>query len=340
VNPKWFHYNDPLWAIANGQRNAQAYVARSRRPLSTDRYGRCGPDQPRRSLDHALFSGTITSYIIHYPSWQGNNRLQSQFSEMASIRSSAFLPNSLPGPSGISRYLSSDKWGLGTKHQPDPIMMNEGTSHRIPTFTTTPEGHPVKLLLLLALFALSSPMFSQNLAVVDVTVVDTQTGALTPHRTVLVRDGRITPCVSTFADEIAHANRNPDQRQNYRYVAKSQRVPVRPMSASNLRDFQAMLPRLQKTTLKLLTNGVTLPAGSDIAAERVPGFSLQDEGQMLPKRAWTDFAVAQLFNCALHCGSTAISKRRFFSRRWQGLSEVLIPASSGWLILLRAGLIN
>jgi imidazolonepropionase-like amidohydrolase len=70
-------------------------------------------------------------------------------------------------------------------------MMNEGTSHRIPTFATAPEGHPVKLLLLLALFALSSPMFSQNLAVVDVTVVDTQTGALTPHRTVLVRDGRI-----------------------------------------------------------------------------------------------------------------------------------------------------
>jgi imidazolonepropionase-like amidohydrolase len=49
----------------------------------------------------------------------------------------------------------------------------------------------VKLLLLLALFALTSPMFSQNLAVVDVSVIDTQTGALTPHRTVLVRDGRI-----------------------------------------------------------------------------------------------------------------------------------------------------
>jgi hypothetical protein len=80
---------------------------------------------------------------------------------------------------------------LGTKHQPDPIMMNEGPSHRVLTFTTMPEGHPVKLLLLLALFALTSPMFSQNLAVVDVTVVDTQTGALTPHRTVLVRDGRI-----------------------------------------------------------------------------------------------------------------------------------------------------
>jgi len=36
-------------------------------------------------------------------------------------------------------------------------------------------------------------MFSQDLAIVDVTVVDTQTGALAPHRTVVVRDGRITP---------------------------------------------------------------------------------------------------------------------------------------------------
>jgi hypothetical protein len=24
VNPKWFHYNYPLWVIANGQLNAQA----------------------------------------------------------------------------------------------------------------------------------------------------------------------------------------------------------------------------------------------------------------------------------------------------------------------------
>jgi imidazolonepropionase-like amidohydrolase len=36
------------------------------------------------------------------------------------------------------------------------------------------------------------PMFSQDHAIVDVTVVDTQTGALAPHRTVVVRDGRIT----------------------------------------------------------------------------------------------------------------------------------------------------
>src|SRR6202451_19723 len=77
----------------------------------------------------------------------------------------------------------------------------------------------------------------------------------------------VTPCVSAFADEIAHANRNPDPRPNYSYVAKSPHVPVRPMSASDLKDFQAMLPRLQKTVAKLQTNGVTLLAGSDIAAD-------------------------------------------------------------------------
>jgi imidazolonepropionase-like amidohydrolase len=103
----------------------------------------------------------------------------------------------------------------------------------------------------------------------------------------------VTPCVSAFADEIAHANRNPDQRPNYRYVAKSQRVPVRPMSASDLKDFQAMLPRLQKTVAKLQTNGVTLLAGSDIAADRVPGFSLQDELKALGTAGLTPLQVLQ-----------------------------------------------
>jgi imidazolonepropionase-like amidohydrolase len=103
----------------------------------------------------------------------------------------------------------------------------------------------------------------------------------------------VTPCVSAFADAIARANRNPDQCPNYRYVAKSQRVPLRPMSASDLKDFQAMLPRLQKTIAKLQTNGVTLLAGSDIAADRIPGFSLQDELKALGTAGLTPLQVLQ-----------------------------------------------
>ena len=50
-----------------------------------------------------------------------------------------------------------------------------------------------------------------------------------------------------------------------------------PLCPEAILDFRAMLPRLQKTIAKLQIAGVTLLAGSDIAGDRVPGFSLQDE---------------------------------------------------------------
>jgi hypothetical protein len=54
-----------------------------------------------------------------------------------------------------------------------------------------------------------------------------------------------------------------------------------------------MLPRLQKTILTLQTNGVTLLAKSDIAADRVPGFSLQDELKTLGTAGLTPLQVLQ-----------------------------------------------
>src|SRR5258708_2697240 len=56
VNPKWFHYNNPLLAIASGQLNAQAMSQGvSFGPLSTDRHGASPPGSIpiRRSLNHA-----------------------------------------------------------------------------------------------------------------------------------------------------------------------------------------------------------------------------------------------------------------------------------------------
>lgn len=91
---------------------------------------------------------------------------------------------------GISVLIRWANGSISTKCKPDLTNRNEGTNHR-ETLTATREDIPVKLLLLLTLFALTSPISSLNHAIVDVTVVDTQTGALTPHRTVVVRDGRI-----------------------------------------------------------------------------------------------------------------------------------------------------
>jgi imidazolonepropionase-like amidohydrolase len=47
----------------------------------------------------------------------------------------------------------------------------------------------MKMLALAALIA--TPAAAQDVAITDVTVVDTRTGALAPHRTVVVHDGRI-----------------------------------------------------------------------------------------------------------------------------------------------------
>jgi imidazolonepropionase-like amidohydrolase len=117
----------------------------------------------------------------------------------------------------------------------------------------------------------------------------------------------VTPCVSAFADEIELANRNPDQRPNYRYVAKSQRVPSRPVSASDLADFRAMLSGLERTIAKMQISGVTLLAGTDIAAYRVPGFSLQDELKALGSAGLTPLQVLQTatLNPAKVMGRTA-----------------------------------
>jgi len=87
----------------------------------------------------------------------------------------------------------------------------------------------------------------------------------------------ITPCIATFSDALASADVDAHQPPEYRYVARSERLQPHPVAAAELAEFRKMIPRLQRTIAKFATAGVTILAGSDIAADRIPGFSLQNE---------------------------------------------------------------
>jgi imidazolonepropionase-like amidohydrolase len=117
----------------------------------------------------------------------------------------------------------------------------------------------------------------------------------------------VTPCVYAFAEEIEQANRPASERPNDRYVAKSERVPPRPVSAPDLAQFRAMLSGLQRTIARMQAGGVTLLAGSDVAATRVPGFSLQNELKALGDAGLTPLQVLQTatLNPAKVMGRTA-----------------------------------
>lgn len=103
----------------------------------------------------------------------------------------------------------------------------------------------------------------------------------------------VTPCLSALMIEAASANQASDERGMDRYVARSQRTVRRPMSASDLAEFQAMIPRLQKTVARLQSAGVIILAGTDIAASRVPGFTLQEELKALSDSGLTPLQVLQ-----------------------------------------------
>ena len=110
----------------------------------------------------------------------------------------------------------------------------------------------------------------------------------------LARNGTaVTPSLYAVADAIAHngsaAPPNPDER----YVARSQRTPLKPIPAAELAQFRAMLPRLKATVLRLQQAGVTLLAGTDVAASRVPGFSLHEELDLLAQAGLTPLQVLQ-----------------------------------------------
>lgn len=110
----------------------------------------------------------------------------------------------------------------------------------------------------------------------------------------LARNGTaVTPSLYAVAYALAHndpaAARDPD----YRYVARSQRHPIKPVPPEELELFRAMLPRLEQTTLRLQRAGVTILAGTDIAADRVPGFSLHDELDLLAGAGLAPLQVLQ-----------------------------------------------
>lgn len=110
----------------------------------------------------------------------------------------------------------------------------------------------------------------------------------------LARNGTaVTPSLYAVAYAVEHNDPARPRDPNYRYVARSQRVPIKPVSPSELALFQTMLPRLQATTLRLQKAGVTLLAGTDVAADRVPGFSLHDELDLLAGAGLTPLQVLQ-----------------------------------------------
>ncbi|USI72877.1 amidohydrolase family protein [Sphingomonas morindae] len=103
----------------------------------------------------------------------------------------------------------------------------------------------------------------------------------------------VTPSLYAVAYALKHNDPALPRDANYRYVARSQRVPIKPVSPAELALFQAMLPRLQATTLRLQKAGVTLLAGTDVAADRVPGFSLHEELDLLEAAGLTPLQVLQ-----------------------------------------------
>ena len=103
----------------------------------------------------------------------------------------------------------------------------------------------------------------------------------------------VTPCVATLADAIAHNAIDAPPDPHDRYVATSQRRPRTPVPVEELAEFRAMLPRLLTTIGRLQAAGVTLLAGTDIAADRVPGFSLHRELDALAGAGLTPLQVLQ-----------------------------------------------
>ena len=110
----------------------------------------------------------------------------------------------------------------------------------------------------------------------------------------LARNGTaVTPSLYAVAYAVEHNDPAQPRDANYRYVARSQRVPIKPIPPDELAQFRAMLPRLQATTLRLQKAGVTLLAGTDVAADRVPGFSLHEELDLLTGAGLTPLQVLQ-----------------------------------------------
>lgn len=103
----------------------------------------------------------------------------------------------------------------------------------------------------------------------------------------------VTPSLYAVAYSLEHNDPARPRDRNYRYVARSQRVPIKAVPPDELALFRAMLPRLQATTLHLQKAGVTLLAGTDVAADRVPGFSLHGELDLLAGAGLTPLQVVQ-----------------------------------------------
>ena len=103
----------------------------------------------------------------------------------------------------------------------------------------------------------------------------------------------VTPCLSAFVSAAAEADPASPTDPNERIVARSQRHSAKPVAPEELVEFRAMLPRLSATVARLRAAGVALLAGTDVAGDRVPGFSLQAELDDLARAGLTPLEVLQ-----------------------------------------------
>lgn len=103
----------------------------------------------------------------------------------------------------------------------------------------------------------------------------------------------VTPCLYAVAYSLAHNDPAAPRDANDRYATRSQGRPIKPLPPEELVLFRAMLPRLLKTTLQLHKAGVTLLAGTDVAADRIPGFSLHNELDLLAQAGLSPLDVLQ-----------------------------------------------
>ncbi len=86
----------------------------------------------------------------------------------------------------------------------------------------------------------------------------------------------VTPCLSALESSLARNEASGARDPRYKYVARSNRRPAARLPPQEMAEFRSMLPRLRATINRLQSDGVILLAGTDIAADRVPGFSLHD----------------------------------------------------------------
>jgi imidazolonepropionase-like amidohydrolase len=106
----------------------------------------------------------------------------------------------------------------------------------------------------------------------------------------------VTPTMVAFRTDLENADRAAPTDPLRRYVARSlkeKEAQAAPVSAAELSELTATFAALRATVTQLHRSGVTLMTGSDIAAARVPGFTLHGELALLVDAGLTPMQALQ-----------------------------------------------